>query len=88
MDDLLLKLHKLTERANNHGGSLSESMLERYRYFVEHSEHGKDCSYARKCKDLFLTHDYDDTKKLFLEVLEMYRIIEGDGFGRDPTSSK
>lgn len=80
---MLLALHELATRINSHGGVLDgDSMVERYKYFVEHSDAGKDCSYARKCKDLFLRYDYEDIKKLLVKTLEQFRIIEGSDFGK------
>lgn len=83
--DIILLLWELAQRINSHGGLLpGDSMFERYTYFVKHSEYGKDCSYARKSRDLILKHDYDDILKLFLKVLEEYRKIEGVNFdGQD-----
>ncbi len=81
-DDLLSALYNLSLRMNQHGGKLDESMLERYQYFKTHSERGEDCVYAKKCRALFVEFDYEDTKKLFLETLELYRQTEGDRFGR------
>lgn len=82
-DDLLLSLFNLAQRINSHGGVLpGESMLERYKYFLQHSENKENCTYARKCKDLFLNYDYEDIKVRFLEVLELIRLVEGKNFGR------
>jgi hypothetical protein len=70
--DLLIELWNLSERIRSHGGVLpGESMVERYKYYVEHSESGKDCVYARKCRDLFLTHDYDDVVAQLKKVMEL-----------------
>jgi hypothetical protein len=80
--DLLLELDNLGQRMHSHGGKLEESMLERYRYFVEHSEQGRNCVYAKKCKELFLCYDYEDVRKQFLETLELFRTVEGETFGR------
>jgi len=80
--NLLESLNSLVSRINNHGGKLDASMLERYIYFIEHSEFGKDCSYARKCMDLFIKYDYNDVRALFLDVLEQFRLIEGKDFGK------
>jgi len=49
---------------------LDKAQTERYRWFAENSEHGKDCGYAMKAKELFeafyaegiqkqLSHIYD-----------------------------
>lgn len=72
MTDLLVELHKLAVRINSHGGVLSgDSMVERYRYFVEHSPDGENCAFARKCRDLFLTHDYEDILAQLRIVIEL-----------------
>lgn len=70
--DILLELWKLSERIRSHGGVLpGDSMIERYKYFVENTEYGRACVYARKSRDLFLTHDYEDIKKQLLHVVEL-----------------
>jgi len=80
--DLIIELDTLQKRINSHGGKMDgDSMAERYRYFVEHSERGKSCVYARKCKDLFLRYDYEDIRDQLLLVLEELRLIEGRDFG-------
>ncbi len=81
-NDLLLSLFALQERINSHGGVLKgESMIERYHWYVNHSDKGRDCAYARKCRDLFNTYDYDTIRQMFLETLELFRVIEGPSFG-------
>lgn len=81
-EDLLIQLDNLAQRMHQHGGKLDESMLERYRYFVEHSEKGQNCVYAKKCKELFLCYDYEDVRAQFIKTLELFRTVEGDRFGR------
>lgn len=72
-DDLLIQLWELSNRIRSHGGVLpGDSMIERYKYFVENTEYGRACVYARKSKDLFLTHDHEDIKKLIFHIVEMY----------------
>lgn len=72
-DDLLLRLWDLSERICSHGGVLpGESMIERYKYFVEHSAYGAGCVYARKCRDLYLTHDHEQIKQQLLAIVELY----------------
>ena len=81
--NVLDALYDLVERIKTHGGKLKEaSMLERYKYFRDHSEYKENCPYAAKCRELFMQYDYKDVTELFLKVLEKYRIIEGDKFGR------
>ena len=76
-DDLLIQLHILSTRISSHGGVIGESMVERYKYFVEHSEHGKDCAYARKCRDLFEKFDYSDILEEFKKTLRLFELVEG-----------
>lgn len=72
-NDLLIALWELSERIRSHGGVLpGESMVERYKFFVEHSEAGTNCHLARKCRDLFVRYDYDDIKKQILSIVELY----------------
>lgn len=83
-EDLLSLLWELCQRIQSHGGVLKgDSLFERYDYFVKNSSSGKDCQYAKKCQALILKHDYDDIMKLFLKVLEQYRLVEGNNFGKD-----
>ena len=84
--DLLLKLYNLQKSINSNMGeptTQDESLLYRYKYFIEHSDLGEDCHYAAKCKDLFLKFEYDRIKGDLLEVLEIMRTIEGKDFGNE-----
>lgn len=75
-DDLLISLWELSERIRSHGGKLpGDSMIERYKFFAENSSYGKGCVYARKAKDLFLTHDHEEIKALLLHIAELYSKI-------------
>lgn len=75
-NDLLIALWELSERIRSHGGILpGDSMIERYKYFVEHSEYGAGCVYARKSRDLYLQHDHEDIKKLIFHIMELYEKI-------------
>ena len=82
--DLLISLFDLYQRLGKHSNSTSVTggMLERYHWFINNSEFKEDCAYAHKSKDLFLRYDYEEIKKLFLDTLEQFRIIEGEKFGR------
>jgi hypothetical protein len=76
-------LFDLYQRINNHNGdSLGTNMLERYNYFVNHSEKSRECTYALKCLNLFFLKDYNKVKELLLLALQAIRTIEGDSFGR------
>lgn len=76
-DDLLIELFLLAQRINSHGGVLEgDSMVERYKYFKEHSIHGKDCAYARKCRDLFLQYDYSQIRDRIIHIMKLLDDIE------------
>ena len=77
-EDLLIELYHLAIRINSHGGKMEgDSMVERYKGFVERSESGTNCVYARKCKDLFMNFDYDDILAQLKKVLKCIVSIEG-----------
>lgn len=72
-------LFDLWVRMKDHDGSQkNNNMLEKYDYFVRHSNRGRSCTYAHKCKALFLMSDYQDVKKQLLEVIEHIREVPGD----------
>lgn len=77
--DLLTTLNDLRIRLESHGEPV---FVQQYLHFIEHSEFGKDCGYAKKCKDLYLRYDHEEIKHLFLKALEQYRLIEGEDFGK------
>lgn len=77
---LMMKLEELRARLN--GPQKNGGMLERYCFFCEHSEHGPSCGYALKAKDLWEKMDYEEVRKLFLEALEEFRLVEGESFGK------
>lgn len=82
--DLLTSLHSLWDRLSRHasGDKRTGGMLERYVYFLEHSEHGENCAYAVKSKDLFLRFDYEEIRDLFLTCLTEFRKVEGEDWGK------
>lgn len=43
---------------------------------------GENCTYYRKSRNLFLEKDYQDLKRLTLEVLEELRKVEGSELGK------
>ncbi len=70
--DILLELWKLSERIRSHGGVLpGDSMIERYKFFCENTEYGRSCVYARKSRDLFLKHDWEDIRKQLLSLVSL-----------------
>jgi hypothetical protein len=81
--DLLTLLDILAKRIHPpmNPNQYSDSMIERYNFFITHSEFGKDCTYARKCKDIFLREDYEQIKQIFLDTLVQFRMVEGNQFG-------
>jgi len=85
--NLLTVLHNFVNRVKTRPGG-SEGFCERYNFFLTTSEYGADCTYARKCMDLFLSEDYPEIRVLFLEVLAEFRSIEGEDFGRVTNASK
>ncbi len=78
--DLLTTLNDLRIRLCSSGEPI---FIQQYLHFITHSEYGKDCGYAKKCKDLFLRYDYEEIRDLFLKTLEQFRVIEGKDFGKE-----
>jgi hypothetical protein len=85
--NLLTVLHSFVNRVAKRPGG-SEGFCERYNFFIESSPHGKDCAYARKCLDLFLSEDYPEIRILFLALLAEFRTVEGEAFGRETNVGK
>ena len=82
-NNVLDALWSLYKRIQNHAGQIEgANCLERYARLVEMSDRGYSCQFARKYMNLFMEHDYEDVRTKFLNTLEMFRLIEGDGFGR------
>jgi hypothetical protein len=54
-------LNKLVDLVEDCGPE--NSMLERYKYFCEHAENGKDCRYAAMAKKFFLEDKADQVAK-------------------------
>jgi hypothetical protein len=76
--NILSALWALYQRINTHGGVLKDAnMIERWAKFSEHSEAGENCQFAKKCQYLFEKYDYEDIRKLVLEVLDQIKIIDG-----------
>lgn len=68
MRDLIDILCEINDRFTHHGGVIEGNPLERYFYFIKHSEHGKNCSYAIKYRQLFEKHDMEAIRPLILEA--------------------
>jgi len=74
-DKLLDLLYKLYYRLHNHRGvPCQESLLEKYNYFISHSESGRNCTYAQKCREMFFSEDYEEVSKLLVEVQKLLKI--------------
>lgn len=72
--DVLVDLH---HRLNTYGNTVENtSVIERYSFMVKHSEYGKNCGYARKYRDMFVEHDYEDIRKLIMEAADMFKAID------------
>jgi hypothetical protein len=71
-------LEDLRERLNRTGpeGADGSDFLRRYRSFIEISDKGRACTYAMKCKELFLLSDYHDIKELLEQVQEAIELYE------------
>lgn len=81
MSELLKQLHSFSTRVQKRENG-TEGWCERYNYFIVTSEHGESCNYAKKCLDLFLADDYEAIKQQFLSLLDTFRKVEGETFGR------
>jgi len=53
------------------------SLLEKYDYFSSNSDHGRNCSFARKCQSLFTSNNYGTIKEVIKKIVEQIREIEG-----------
>lgn len=74
---LMKRLFFLYKRLNSFKGTEEgNNLVEKYNYFLENSDAGPDCPYAKKCLTLFMTHDYEDIKKELLAALEVINEYE------------
>lgn len=75
--DLFDVLVDLNTRLNTYGNKVEgTNIIERYRDLINSSVHGKNCGYARRYRDLFVEHEYEDVKKLILEAADMFKAID------------
>ena len=51
---------------------LEKAQTERYNFFCENSEYGKDCRYAMKAKDLFEQFHAEDIEKLIVQINDTF----------------
>jgi len=74
-DDEIMDLLVRLDYVLHHGklGLKEDSLLERYQGFLNNSTYGKECTYARKCKHLFMTNDWADARGLILSLLELIK---------------
>lgn len=76
-DQLLDILYKLYKRLAQHDNSdMTNPLLERYNYFSNHSDHGRECKYALKCKHLFYLKDYQNVRDLIREATDIINKLE------------
>lgn len=54
----------------------SFSSIEMYGGLIKTSEHGRDCQFALKSLSLFLAVDYDDIKRLIVDLYNQIQEIE------------
>ena len=58
------------------------SILEKYDYFTSNSDHGRNCSFSRKCQSLFTSNNYGTIKEIVKKIVEQIREIEGPNWPR------
>lgn len=51
---------------------LNKAQTERYSYFAEHGQHGKDCAYAMKAKELFEAFSADEIKEKIEHIQRVF----------------
>jgi len=77
VDNLLLSLYHLYYRLQNHKGVVArDSLLTKWKYFLENSEQGAGCTYAQKARHLFLSEDLEEVKRLLSEVNDCLQELE------------
>lgn len=79
LETLMDQLWLLFDRLNTFQGdpkNRGNNLIEKYNYFITHSENGRGCTYALKSKELFRTHEYPRIKELILEIAETIRSLE------------
>lgn len=68
-------LFQLWHRLNYHRGDekFRDPIIERYKYFLDHSQYGENCEYAKKYLAHFLKEDYEIVRDLILQLAEKMR---------------
>jgi hypothetical protein len=75
---LLEKLHILHQRLSNTEKDQQTKLntIQAYNYFINHSPLGRDCTYAKKCIDIFYSQMYEDVKQMILELVDLVRQVD------------
>lgn len=82
IDSVLDQLYDLKKRLDRPVVQ-GDSALEMYDYFTRVSDQGRDCTYARKGKHIFLTKDWEEVKRELLQLLLNIRLMPGESeFGK------
>lgn len=69
---LMDKLFQLQKRLKHTGtNETGMNVIEAYNHFVNTSDKGRTCTYALKCKELFINQDLKEIKQLLEETLEL-----------------
>ena len=76
MDNLILALHEFQKLVAGDG----QRMARRFHFFSTSGKPG--CPYTARSRKLFVADEYPAIRKQFLELLEKFREVEGDGFGK------
>ena len=76
---LLDTLYELQQRLLHTGGGKGIELLEKYRGLIEVSNMGRACTYAMKCKNLFMNNDYQEIKRLVQKVMLIMDEMENGG---------
>lgn len=66
-------LYDLSVRLKKHRGE-GPDLLERYDFFVRNSSRGRGCTYAHKCRQLFLSGDWKDISHKLDEIFSVMKI--------------
>jgi hypothetical protein len=55
---------------------LKESKVERYSWFAEHSTYGKNCTYAKRARDIFKKFEEEKIRKKIVEIYDKFIKVE------------
>jgi hypothetical protein len=77
------KLFNLYHRVEHFRGEEAENnLLKKYDYFIRHSDKGRACTYAMKCKQLILAAEFKDLKGLIEELVYAVREMGEEDFAK------